>query len=164
MGNKKKSLLYYLFCLIGILFLVGLDQVTKQLAVQYLKNQEAIELIPGVFELTYLENTGAAFGIFRDKQWLFVGGSVIITAVILVFFIKLPKTKKYLPFFITMAVVLAGAIGNMIDRLAYGYVVDFFYFSLIDFPVFNVADIYITVGAAVFALLYILCPEEEMIG
>lgn len=164
MENKKKSLVCYLVFVAGILLLTGIDQFTKQLAIRYLKNGEALELIPGVFELTYLENTGAAFGIFQDKQWLFIGGSVLIIAVILVAFIKFPKTKQNLPFLITMTVVLAGAVGNMIDRLAYGYVVDFFYFSLIDFPVFNVADIYITVGAAVFALLYLIYPEEKTIG
>ena len=68
----------------------------------------------------------------------------------------------YLPFFFFLTMIAAGGIGNLIDRLRLGYVIDFFYFSLIDFPVFNVADIYVTVGVALFAILYLITGEEEL--
>lgn len=161
MGNKKKCLTYSLWCLIGLVLLAGVDQWTKSLAVSYLKGQEALVLIPGVFELSYLENTGAAFGIFEDMRWMFLISTTLVLAVVLFLFIRFPKEKRYLPYFVTLTTIAAGGIGNMVDRLSKGYVVDFFYFSLIDFPVFNVADIYVTVGVVIFAILYLRSDETD---
>ena len=141
--------------------LTGIDQITKLWAVNALKGQEAISLIPGVFEFSYLENKGAAFGIFQDKQWLFLGAGIIIMVVLVIFFTRVPKKRENLPLLITMVVVASGAVGNMIDRTCYGYVIDFLYFSLIDFPAFNVADIYVSVGTAVLAVLILFYYKDE---
>jgi len=161
MASKKNRISGWVGSLFSVFVLVGIDQITKWLAVMFLKGQESYVLIPGVFELTYLENTGAAFGIFKDKQWLFISAGILICAVLVGFLIKLPRNRQNRPLIVTMLVVLSGAVGNMIDRVMLGYVVDFLYVSLIDFPVFNVADIYVTVGAALFAVFYIRYPEEK---
>ena len=118
-------------------------------------------MIPGVFELHYLENTGAAFGILNNQQWFFYCTTVILTVMILWLYFKLPRTSYYRPAHIVLIFLVAGAIGNFIDRVKYQYVIDFFYFSLIDFPMFNVADIYVTVGVAVVFLLILFKYKEE---
>ena len=148
----------------GILFLaalLGLDQWTKMLAVQYLKGQEDFILVPGILKLHYLENQGAAFGILQNQQWLFSLLTIVILAGILYVLIRLPKTGYYFPVYILGIVLSAGAIGNFYDRLAHQYVVDFIYFEWIDFPVFNVADIYVTCSMFVFLLLFFFRYTED---
>lgn len=162
MENKRNDRRYILGCLAALLILIFIDQWSKGLAVHGLKDQDAIVLIPGAFELFYLENRGAAFGIFENMRWMFLLGTGLILALAVFLFRRFPKNRKYLPFFISLTMIAAGGIGNLIDRLRLGYVIDFFYFSLIDFPVFNVADIYVTVGVALFAILYLITGEEEL--
>ena len=141
--------------------MIFLDQVTKLLAVSKLKNQDAFVILKGVFELHYLENRGAAFGIFQGKRVIFL----IITIIILVFlaycFWRIPYTRKYATLRGVLVLIAAGAVGNFIDRMCNGYVVDFFYFKVINFPIFNVADIYVTCSAIFLAVLLIFCYKEE---
>ena len=151
----------YIKAALFVLAAVVLDQVTKLLAVANLKDQDPFVLIPGVFELHYLENRGAAFGIFQDQQIFFIISAVVIFAAVLYFYKRIPEEKKFLPLKICSVLVCAGAIGNMIDRLRLGYVIDFFYFELIDFPIFNVADIYVTVTAVLLVLLILFYYKEE---
>lgn len=151
----------YLMLLAAVLLLVVADQWTKHLAVTYLKDKEALVLWQGVFELRYLENRGAAFGILQNQRIIFLLLTVIIMTVTLWIYIKIPQTKRFLPLRLIAAGILAGAVGNMIDRLQNGYVVDFLYFSLIDFPIFNVADIYVTVSSVMLLLLYFFFYKEE---
>lgn len=157
----KKKIWATAISLVVVALLIWLDQWTKGLAVQYLKGAQSIELIPGVFELSYTENRGAAFGMMQNQQVFFL----IMTAIVLIgvayLYIKMPFERRYLPFRATLTVFVAGAIGNLIDRLILGYVVDFLYFSLIDFPVFNVADCYVTVTVFVFVLLFLFVYKEE---
>ena len=158
MKSKKLSpLAVYLVCAAALVLLFAADQYTKSLAVQYLKNQPSIELIPGVLELFYLENRGMAFRLLQDQYWLFA----MMTVLFLFVFYKLPKTRRFLPLFAVLTVLTAGAVGNFYDRFLNHYVVDFIYVSLINFPVFNVADIYVTVSVAVFLLLYLLYYKDE---
>ena len=147
-----------------VLFLVIADQAAKKLAYVYLKNQPSVSLIPGVLELHYLypENRGIAFGMFQGSVLFFAIVSVLFLGVILYAWIRIPKERFYLPLLTIATVLAAGALGNFIDRFFRGYVIDFIYFSLIDFPVFNVADIYVTVGVALFAILYLITGEEEL--
>lgn len=161
MNKKKSTIAYALIMVFGAAVLAVLDQWTKYLAVLHLKGQASIQLIPGVFELHYLENTGAAFGILNNQQWFFYCTTVILTVMILWLYFKLPRTSYYRPAHIVLIFLVAGAIGNFIDRVKYQYVIDFFYFSLIDFPIFNVADIYVTVGVAVVFLLILFKYKEE---
>ena len=134
--------------------LIFLDQFTKNLAVAHLKGQESIVLWEGVFELHYLENRGAAFGILQEKQALFLILTTVVVLLITYFYLfRLPNERRFLWLNISAVLFFAGAIGNYIDRLMQGYVVDFFYFRLIDFPIFNMADIYVTVAAVLLLVL-----------
>ena len=158
-SNKSKiTYIYPMLCFAALLFF---DQLTKWLAVTNLKNQDPFVLIPGVFEFHYLENRGAAFGIFQGKQIIFLVGALLITAVIVILYRKIPTTKRFLPLRICAVLICAGAIGNMIDRIRLNYVIDLLYFSLIDFPIFNVADIYVVVACILFAILILFVYKDE---
>ena len=131
MKSKKLSpLAVYLVCAAAIVLLLAADQYTKSLAVQYLKDQPSIELIPGVLELFYLENRGMAFGLLQDQYWLFAMMTVLFLIVMVIVFYKLPKTRRFLPLFAVLTVLTAGAVGNFYDRFLNHYVVDFIYVSL----------------------------------
>ena len=160
--NKKKKQLFGMDLVI-VLFLTVLDQLTKRLAVIHLKDQPAIPLIKGVLELRYLENRGAAFGILQNQKGILLIVSVLFIGVILFFLNKVPDTPRYTILHVLAAAVIAGGVGNMIDRFRQSYVVDFIYFSLIDFPIFNVADIYVvTATILVFVLLLFVYKDEEL--
>lgn len=153
-------MLHYLF-LLDVALLVTADQWTKYLAVAHLKGQEAIALWPGVFELTYRENPGVAFSLLENQRWIFIPVTVMVMAAVLLALIRSPLRKRWM-FRLGCSMILAGGIGNLIDRIAYGYVVDFLYFKLIDFPVFNVADCCVVVGAIVFfVFLLFFCKEAN---
>ncbi len=156
-GKGKQICMFSLSALILIFF----DQWTKRLAVTHLKGKPAFVIIEGVFELFYSENRGAAFSILQGKQ----GFLFLITLAVLVFtvyaLIKMPVSRRFLPLTVCLNMLASGAIGNMVDRVSNGYVVDFLYFSLIDFPIFNVADIYVTTSAAAFLILMLWFYKEE---
>lgn len=157
----KKKMMFFLDLLITAV-LVGIDQFTKYLAVLFLKGQTSLVLIPGVLELKYLENRGAAFGILQGKKGFFVIMTILILCACLYTLWKMPAQKKYAFLHVLGAVLAAGALGNFIDRVRLDYVVDFIYFSLIDFPIFNVADIYVTfICIAGLALVFFGHMKEE---
>lgn len=164
MDNKKISVKQTVPAVVAVILLILLDQFTKIWAVRTLKDQSSIVWIKGVFELQYLENRGAAFGLLQNQKWLFIISVVIVLAAAGVFYYKMPAHRRYRPLRILCIFISAGAVGNMIDRVTYGFVVDFFYFSLIDFPIFNVADIYLTVSMVVFALLIFFYYKEDDFG
>ena len=147
--------------LLAAAVLVWLDQWSKGLAVTHLKGQEPFVLWEGVFELNYLENRGAAFGIFQGQKAVFLVCTVLILGLVAFYYLRLPKGRRFYPIRLVGVLLTAGAIGNLIDRTVNSYVVDFFYFKLIDFPVFNVADCYVTVGAALLAVLILFYYKEE---
>lgn len=167
---KKKIVLYMTAAVSLILAAVLFDQWTKALAVTYLRLQEDIPLIPGVFELHYLENTGAAFGILKDRQFFFI----LFTLIVLVFLIYLlirsliqgirTQKKSFYSLFWALCFLCAGAIGNLIDRVNTRYVVDFLYIRLIDFPVFNVADCYVTMSIAVIFVTILFFFDDTAIS
>ena len=161
MNKNNKKLICWVVGIIAFALLLVLDQFTKSLAVSNLAGQDPIALIPGVFELQYLENRGAAFGMFQNQRWLFLIMAVIILAFIGYCFQKFPVNKHYLWLRITAVLLGAGAVGNMIDRVMNGFVVDFFYFSLIDFPIFNVADCYVVVSLILLIILIFFYYKEE---
>ncbi len=143
--------------------LIALDQVTKGLAVRYLKGKDVFVLWRGVFELRYLENRGAAFGMLQGQRFFFLLTGLLVFAAVLYFFRYVSENRRFWPLRLIAVFILAGAWGNMIDRLRLSYVVDFFYFVLIDFPIFNVADIYVSVGTAVLAfLIFFYYKDEEL--
>lgn len=134
-----------IFCA-AVILLIGTDQYTKYLALAHLKGSDGITLIPGILKLQYLENRGMAFGLLQGKQIIFLIFCLVFFAVIFYVLVRIPKNRYYLPLMIVGAFLAGGAAGNFIDRLFRGYVVDFIYFSCIDFPIFNVADIYVVGG------------------
>ena len=150
----------YIIALAAIVLGVALDQYTKALAVKHLADGP-IPLIKGVFELQYLENRGAAFGMLQNQQTFFFIVTVITLILITILYIRMPHTKRFLPLRICLVSIVAGAIGNMIDRVTLKYVVDFFYFKLINFPIFNVADIYATCASILLILLLFFYYKDE---
>lgn len=120
-----------------------------------------IDIIKNVLTLTYLRNNGSAFGMFSGKINAFLVLTVIIVAVITYIVIRMPVTKRYLPMYIVCTMLISGAIGNLIDRVRFGYVRDFIYFKLINFPVFNVADCYVTISVAIFIVLILFVYKEN---
>lgn len=150
----------YIKPLLGLVMLVVFDQWTKWLATAHLMDQAPIVLWDGVFELNYLENRGAAFGLFQDQKIFFIIVTVIIVAFLCWFYHRIPDGRRHFWMKLAVVVCLAGALGNFVDRMVNSYVVDFFYFKLIDFPIFNVADIYVTCSAVFFVILYIFYYKE----
>lgn len=159
--TKNQQIKSCVAAIISVIILVLLDQYTKILALTHLKDQEPFVIIENVFELQYLENRGAAFGIMQNQRIFFVIITIVMLILTSYIFMVTPKTKKYMPINVCAVFLTAGAIGNFIDRLFRGFVVDFFYFSLIDFPIFNVADIYVTVTFFVVILLLFFYYKEE---
>ncbi len=163
MRNQRIRFIYYLSAAAGILIGVLLDQFTKYLAYANLRQKEPYVLIKGVFQLEYLENRGAAFGLFQNQRVFFYLSFAVICTAALWFYAKAPMERHYLPLRVCAVLIVSGALGNFIDRVRMNYVVDFLYFKLIDFPVFNVADIYVTVST--FLLFFLLCfyyKEEDL--
>ncbi len=132
-----------------ILGSVGLDQLTKWLAVTYLKGNPSFPIWEEVLHLTFAKNEGAAFGMLADHRWVFMVISTVAIIGIGVYLFGFCKENNYVK--VCLAMIIGGGIGNMIDRVWLGYVVDFIDFTLIDFAIFNVADSFVTVGC--FALI-----------
>ncbi len=154
MSKKKKTMINAVGIIVfAILFLA--DRISKIIAVHTLKDQPAVWIVNRVFCLQYLENRGAAFGILQGKRFVFLIITVIILLIVIYVYERAPLKKRFLPLRIILLLIASGAVGNMVDRTAQGYVVDFFYFSLIHFPIFNVADIYVTIGA-ILLIIFIL--------
>ena len=155
----------YRFKMPGFLLMVILilaDRISKYLASSILKDNDPFVIIKGVFELQYLENRGAAFGVLEGKQVFFIVLTVLIAFFCIWFFIRLPHEMHFYFMELIIILLLSGAFGNFIDRVFNGYVVDFFYFSLIDFPIFNVADIYVTMAEAglIIAVFFVYKGED----
>ena len=145
--------------LVVIVVAVFLDQLTKYLTVLHLKPVDTVPIIEDVLHLTYVENTGAAFGMMKDARWVFMITSTLAIIGILVYlFWKRPESKLEC---LSLAFIVGGGIGNMIDRTVLGYVVDMIDFRLINFAVFNVADSFVCVGAGLMILHLILEMVKE---
>jgi len=160
--NKKisrKMMLILDFIIITVLLIV--DQLTKHLAILHLKGQPAYVLIDGVLELQYLENRGSAFGMLQNQKYFILFVGFVFMAVILFFMFKLPEAPKYNKVHILLAIIVAGGVGNMIDRVRFDFVVDFISFVLINYPIFNVADIYIVVATIILFALFVFVFKEQ---
>ena len=166
-----------------VIVLIAIDQITKLLAASRLKNTMGVSIINGVFELKYLENQSAAFSLdpvslfykifhityFDTHPQIFLNCKmaffIILTAVVLILiallYKRLPWNKHFMPLNMILIAFFAGAIGNLIDRIIHNYVIDFFYFSLINFPIFNVADIYVTLAAIALIIVVFFYYKEE---
>jgi signal peptidase II len=140
---------------------VILDQISKYLAVMHLKPMGECPLLPGILQLRYVENTGAAFGILKGQRWLFILLSTLLIAVLVYILIRYRNRISRL-LGLSLAMIVGGGIGNQIDRLFVGYVVDFFEVLFVDFAVFNVADCFVTVGTAL-AILSLLLFDRALL-
>lgn len=161
MNIKIKHLI---LAVLSVLILVCFDQATKYLAALKLNPVNGgndIFLWEGVFRLRYLENRGAAFGMMQGQKMILVFSTILIFLVLCWFFYRIPPEAHFSALRWLITFVLAGAVGNFIDRMRFGYVIDFLYFELIDFPIFNVADIYVTCSVAVFLVLFLFFYQEK---
>lgn len=159
MKLQKRNLFLSLLLLCILMFT---DQYTKLLAISRLKGQPPFVILDKVLEFNYLENTGAAFSSFEGKQTFLIILTVLVILLLAWKYFTLPAEPRFHPMRLCMLLILSGAGGNLLDRVTRRYVVDFIYFVPINFPKFNVADIYITVGVALLAiLLFFYYTEEE---
>ncbi len=156
--HKIKMLILDFFLLILLIFI---DQFTKYIAVLKLKNQPAFNIINGVLEFNYLENRGAAFGMLQNQKIFFVFVAVIFLGVIIYVLAKAPEDKKYNKLHFLLVLIAGGAIGNLIDRLRFDYVVDFIYIVLINFPIFNIADMYVTFSTVILIIQVLFVYKEN---
>ena len=154
----------YVLMALGAVVMVGLDQLTKYWTVQNIPLGEQVPVWPGVFHLTHFRNTGMAFSMLEGGRWIFL----TLTAVVLALLIA-AVVKKWLRHPLALAAVVfivGGGLGNMIDRALYGYVVDMIEVEFMRFAVFNVADSFVCIGAALLVIWAIFFdkkkkPEEQ---
>lgn len=158
---KKRKIVILFVDLVMMVLLTFLDQFTKYLAVLYLKGQPSVPILKNILVLQYLENKGAAFGMLQNQKIFFIFIEILILLVIAFVLFRIPSHKKYTLMHVILVLVAGGAVGNMIDRVLQDYVVDFIYIELIDFPIFNLADIYVTFATAVFVIAVLFYYKEE---
>lgn len=180
---RTKTNKQFFLSTVFIAVLVAIDQITKKLAVLFLKDKPAIPIIKDVFELEYLENTSAAFGmdpislLHKIFQFdVFIQNPELYLNVRMAFFylltigmiwllgllyLRIPSEKRFRYLDWIVLFMIAGAIGNFIDRVIQQYVVDFLYFKLINFPIFNVADIYVTCAAIALLILGLIFYKDD---
>ncbi len=160
-SEKIKPIPSVVIGVVCFVLLTLFDRLTKRWAVLHLCGQEPIVLIRNVFQLQYLENHGAAFGILQGRKGLLIVLTIVVLAVIVYLYARIPYTRKYRLLRALMVLIAAGAVGNFIDRITQDYVVDFFYFKLIHFPIFNVADCFVTVSVIVLLVDLIFWMKDE---
>lgn len=141
-----------------IAILIAIDQIIKRWALNDLQYKGSISVIKDVFNLTYVENRGAAFGLFQNNQWVFVVVAIIASIIGLYFLHANKMTSKLGKFSIVL--IIAGALGNLIDRIRLDYVVDYFDFVFIWNYVFNLADCFIVVGTILLCICVIISDSK----
>ncbi len=157
--NAKRRI--FLFDFILAIVLLVFDQFTKYLAILRLKGAKPFVIIPNVLEFDYLENRGSAFGMLQNQKiFLLCVGFIFVTAICFLL-LRIPTEKKFRWLHLLFTLIVAGGIGNMIDRFRFDYVVDFISFVLIHFPVFNVADCYIVIGTFLMFFLFLFYYKDD---
>lgn len=146
-----------LFIIITVI-LIALDQITKLITLNYLKPVSTVSVIDNILSFTYVENRGAAFGILQNARWVFILFTII--AVVAIFYYKFQKKPEGTTINSALCLILSGAVGNLIDRIFRGFVVDMIEVTFISYPVFNVADCFVVVGAVLLSI-YILFIYKE---
>ena len=154
MRSRLRLLFYGLF----VALIVAADQISKLLVLDRIPLFGHVDAIPGLFHLTYVQNTGAAFSSFQGMRWIFVGIFLVLTAVLLFEYFKKPMAFANFERF-CLAAIYGGALGNVIDRVRLGYVVDMICVDFMNFPVFNVADCFITCGSVLLLVHVIFCNK-----
>lgn len=157
-NSRKKQMI---LSAAGVIILVLIDQITKYMAQKALRGKSSFPIIKGVFELHYLENRGSAFGLLQGQRIFFIVTAALMLMLIPYVYTKIPQGRRFNFLRIVAVMYLAGAAGNAVDRIIHGYVIDFFYFSLIDFPIFNVADIYVSTATFCLIVLILFYYKDE---
>ncbi|MCL1924473.1 MAG: signal peptidase II [Defluviitaleaceae bacterium] len=147
--------------IIVLLLLIAIDLATKRIAANFLYPNGSFILIDGFFRFRYLENPGAAFGIFANSRIFLLALRAIIISYLVYYYSKLPNEKPHIYVKWAIIFILAGALGNFIDSLLFGYVIDFLEFTFVNFAIFNVADIFIVLGTIFWAYLSIFVLKED---
>jgi signal peptidase II len=155
----EENMFYALF----MITIVALDQLTKFLILRSFVPNQSVELVPGILNLTFTRNTGAAFSILRDKQLLLIGFTFLVICFLLGLLYRQFRTGGSLLLLISLTMIIGGAIGNLVDRMRFNYVVDFFEFTFVNFAVFNVADIFITFGT-IALMVYVVIDGKGIPG
>lgn len=140
------------------LIVIVIDLASKIYIQSTMQPYESIPIIDNVFHITYVQNRGAAFSILEDKTYILMTVTVIVMLGLIFLLVKIPRDKKLIGF--TLSIILGGALGNLIDRLRFGYVVDFLDFRV--WPVFNIADCAIVIGFII--LSYLLIFDKDLIS
>ena len=159
--RQKHGWSYYAAGLFWVLLLVMVDQRVKLLAAAELKNSPVRSLISGVLSLGYVENRGMAFGLFQGGRVFFIVLTLLILVLLAVLYHAIPEEKRFWPLSLSVLFIMAGAVGNFIDRLRLGYVIDYLQLDFMDFPLFNLADCYLTWTAVIAAFLLIFFYKNE---
>ena len=155
----KNNVKPYLLWLLLAAALVIVDQISKYLTVLYMPKNATVKVIPYLFNFVYVENKGAAWGMLANQRWIFIVISAVAIVAIGAVLLYMARAKKTLV--VSLILILAGGVGNMIDRIANGYVVDFIQFAFWQsFPVFNVADSYVTIGGFMLLIYYIFIDKS----
>ena len=144
---------------LAIALLIALDQIIKGWALNFLQYKGSISVIDNVFNLTYVENRGAAFGLFQNNQWVFIAVA-LIASIIGLYFLHSNKISSKLGK-LSVVLIIAGALGNLIDRIRLDYVVDYFDFVFIWNYVFNLADCFIVVGTILLCIYVIISDNNQ---
>lgn len=158
----KNNAVAYIVLLVISAALVAVDQISKNLVVRYMPKNTQLKVIPYMFNFTYVENKGAAWGMLANNRWIFIVISSVAVVILAVVLLYTAKNKRF--FVASLVLIFAGGIGNMIDRIANGYVVDFIQFDFWQsFPVFNVADSYVTVGGFML-IIYVIFIDRSLLS
>ena len=157
--HPTRSTRPWLWLLVSLAAVIA-DQVSKWLCVTYLKQAGSVSVIPGFLRFTYLENTGAAFGSFTNHRWVFMIFSTVAIVAVTVYLLRFAENNRLLR--CSLALIVGGGVGNMIDRIALGYVIDFLDFHAIWQYVFNIADSCVCVGAGLMVLYSVVALRAEM--
>ena len=158
---RVRRIKFLIFDAVLFAVLVALDRVSKIMAVRYLKEHPAKSVIDGYLEFHYLENDGAAFGFLKGQKSFFILVSFFVIAAIVYCIIRMQGKRKFIYAHLFLTSIAAGALGNLVDRILYGQVIDFIYISVIKFPIFNVADIYVTINTFLLCLFTLFYYKED---
>ena len=154
---KKNSIL----AIVSVFLLIGLDQLVKFLITSHMELYDTIPVIKNIFHITYIQNRGAAWGSLQGKRIFLLVVTLLVLAFLVYFYIKMLRLNKYKDLRILFIFIFSGAVGNMIDRIRLGYVIDMFDFRLINFPIFNVADIYVTCSMIILLIIILFKYKDN---
>lgn len=159
--QKKRKRFITIVNIIVMIFCVVSDRALKIYSTKKLKDHPNKPIINGILELRYLENSGAAFGLLEGQKSFFILVAIIILLVIFYAMYNMPGKRRFYPGNVALALIAGGAMGNLIDRILYSTVQDMIYFSVIRFPIFNLADFFITIGTVSLLLLILHLYKED---